>query len=400
MTCQAPSSGGPFILDTLNFVDCQAQTIGEAGYRALAFSNSGSSPLLTLAMTIFVAIIGYRLLIGDNMGGREIILGAIKVGIVLLIATSWPAFRTLVYDVTLKSPANLALAIGGPTNLPGSNGDLAARLQTVDNAMAELVGRGSGPPDTRIEPSPQNKWIVYDPLRSLETLQQARIVFETSSIAAIASVRLFAGLLLALAPIFALFLLFEATRGFFEGWIRALVGAILAGTASMVILGVELALLEPLLSQILEYRRAGIGAPNAPMQILVTGSVFVFVLLAALLTSAKLAYSVRFPPALIIYPERVFENYRANFLSQREQIFALSQNNDNGSRTQMVVDAVAVAQRRENTEAKPAIGLGRATLLSEELAYSAPIKVKKQQTAFRRRKMNRSSAKSAARDLR
>ena len=36
-----------------------------------------------------------------------------------------------------------------------------------------------------------------------------------------------AGLLLALGPLFAIFLLFEGTRGLFEGWVRGLAGAAL-----------------------------------------------------------------------------------------------------------------------------------------------------------------------------
>ncbi|MBL7396112.1 type IV secretion system protein, partial [Escherichia coli] len=53
-------------------------------------------------------------------------------------------------------------------------------------------------------------------------LGTARVTFLTATIAAYASVRLVAGLLLALGPLFIALLLFEGTRSLFEGWVRGL----------------------------------------------------------------------------------------------------------------------------------------------------------------------------------
>ncbi|WP_204350118.1 type IV secretion system protein, partial [Serratia marcescens] len=67
----------------------------------------------------------------------------------------------------------------------------------------------------------------------------ARVTFLTATIAAYASVRLVAGLLLALGPLFIALLLFEGTRSLFEGWVRGLVAAILGAVAVTILLGVE-----------------------------------------------------------------------------------------------------------------------------------------------------------------
>ena len=69
--------------------------------------------------------------------------------------------------------------------------------------------------------------------------------------------RLVAGLLLALGPFFIAFLLFDGTRGLFEGWLRVLGGAALGALGTAIVLGVELALLEPWLADLLACRLAG-----------------------------------------------------------------------------------------------------------------------------------------------
>src|SRR3546814_1507404 len=48
----------------------------------------------------------------------------------------------------------------------------------------------------------------------------ARVIFLVSTIASFAIVRIAAALLLALAPLFVAFLLFDGTRGLFEGWAK------------------------------------------------------------------------------------------------------------------------------------------------------------------------------------
>src|SRR5439155_567824 len=58
----------------------------------------------------------------------------------------------------------------------------------------------------------------------------SRMLFLVGAIGGLAAVRMIAGLLLAVGPLFVAFLLFENTRSLFEGWIRVLAGAALAAT--------------------------------------------------------------------------------------------------------------------------------------------------------------------------
>lgn len=397
--CSALGTGGPFLATTLSHIDCQAQTLGSAGYQALAAPGSALSPLLTLALTIFVALLGYRLLIGNPPQGREVGFAAIKVGIVLLLATSWPAFHVLAYDVALRGPAELAQSIGGPAGVPGANGGLVTRLQYSDDAMAELLVRGPGQSSGLTGSSTGERWVPFDTLRSRATLDQARTVYLASSIAAFASVRLVAGLLLALGPLFALFLLFDGTRGLFEGWVRGLAGAALGATGTAIVLGVELALIEPLLADALSLRRAGAATPSISVELGVIAIVFALVLIAVLIASAKVAYSFRIPAKLV----QIIDQSTSRGLRSRSVNSPVSSGNtaalDERSRALAVADAVAASQRRENAAASNA-SPARATLLSARLQQNETYQHSPDRHIDQRRTSRRVSASAQRRTRR
>ena len=94
----APSESFGFVSSVVHFVDCQAEVLGTGSWQALATPGSTLSLLLTAFLTIFIALIGYNLLLGRGLSVRSGTLAMVKVGAVLALATSWPAYRTLVYD--------------------------------------------------------------------------------------------------------------------------------------------------------------------------------------------------------------------------------------------------------------------------------------------------------------
>src|SRR5260370_1139266 len=75
----------------------------------------------------------------------------------------------------------------------------------------------------------------------LRTLRLASLVILVDS-------KIVLGLLLAVGPAFLLLLLFDATRGLFEGWTRAALAFALAPLAVTLLLGLALAMIDPALS--------------------------------------------------------------------------------------------------------------------------------------------------------
>lgn len=367
-------ANGTFLQSTLAFIDCQAQTLGTEGYQALAAPGSPLSLLLTGLLTILIAFVGYRMLFGETPGVREGVVTIAKIGIVLALATSWGAYRTLAYDVALHGPAEVVAAVGAPAGLPGAGGGLAARLQQVDNALIALNSVGTGPADMLARTRTADGQTVAVPERTPVppsifgpfALGTARIVFLTTTIAAFAAVRLAAGILLALGPLFIAFLLFEGTRGLFEGWIRGLVAALLGAIAVTLVLSVELALLEPWLASLIALRQAGLPIGGAPSELLVAAFAFALTILAIFGMAARVTTSFHLPAALRNLPRTIMSVTRSEERAARMPLERQRRApSEQLARAAAVAEAVARIQRQE---AEPRLaGSGGRTVQPTEL---------------------------------
>jgi type IV secretion system protein VirB6 len=291
---------------------------------------------------------------------RDGVLSVVKIGVVLLIATSWPAYRTVVYDVIVKGPAQLSAAIAGPSRLPGVGGDLVEHLQVSDNAIARLTTLGSGRNDltSTAATGPDGRAQVAEraPIADDLAFGSARVLFLASVVAAFAVVRLGAGILLALAPLFAGLLLFDIGRGLFIGWARALVFTMLASVAVTVILAVELSLLEPWLTQVLRLRYARIVTPEAPIELLVMCAAFALALAGSLALILRLAFMI---DIRAVMPSITKGDVVAAPASV-SQHSVRSARSEQATRASGVAGAVAAAQRRE-TAARTLAGAGVAS---------------------------------------
>ncbi len=282
MPCPAVLPGDQFLARALAHVDCQAQEIGSYGFQALASPGAPATLALTGLLTLFIALWGFRLMFGALPTARDAVSGVLKVGIVLTLALSWPAYRTLVYDVVLKGPAEIAATIVPPTLPAGSTG-FANRLQNLDRGIVALTVSGSGRDVTdRRAPADPVQGYRGVALQDESGFAYGRIAFLIGVIAPLALMRLAAGLLLALGPLMAILLLFDATRGLFVGWIRGLVATMLGSLGITIVLAAQLAVLEPWLIQALNLRASRIPTPSAPTELLAMTGAFALVALGML----------------------------------------------------------------------------------------------------------------------
>ena len=412
--CPAIPPDDGFLRGMLDFVDCQAQTIGEEGYRALSAPGSTLSLLLLGFLTLFVALFGYRMLLGYAPGVRDGVVALVKIGIVLALATGWTAYRTLIYDVAFHGPAEVAAEIGRPAALPGAGGGLVVRLDGADRAMLYLAELGVGDPRragaTTPAAEPGQPALPTAAARQsqgydLLALAGARVLFLSGSIGALAAVWLIAGLLLALGPFFIAFLLFDGTRGLFEGWLRVLGGAALGALGAGVVLGVELAMLEPWLTHLIALRLAGESIAGVPVELFVVTFVFALALVAVLVAAARAAYGFRLPPAWREAPSHAAAALRGERVgvsrTLRETVPAVADR----SRAAGIADAVAASQRREGAPAAaaavfaPAAAGGHSSrhlTVHDRPPAAAPVPRLGQ--SFRRRTGSRVSASSGRRD--
>lgn len=126
LSCAAPNPDLGIALRLSDYLDCQARAIGENGFEALVGGPMAAS-LLSGLVTIFVALIGYRLILGRTPGIDDGVGWAVRLGVVLALVTSWPAYQILVYNVAVDAPAQLSRFILPAAGLPDEG--LAGRVQ-------------------------------------------------------------------------------------------------------------------------------------------------------------------------------------------------------------------------------------------------------------------------------
>lgn len=294
VSCAPVHTGSSFAGELLAQIDCQAQAIGAYGFGALASPGSPVAGLLLALLMLFIAAFGLRLMFGDAPDGRDLLSQALKLGIVLTLATSWPAWRTLAYDTVLRGPAELSGAIGSASGLPGSG--LNDRLSRADQAIVSLTAFGTG----RLTGGIVGSTDLGDTARGIALADQSgfgwgRVMFLAGTIGPLAAIRLSAGALLAIAPLMAGLLLFAGTRGVFIGWLRALGACLLGATLLALIHGVELAVLESWLTDALGQRQANVLTPAAPTELLVIALLFAVASFGALALVLRLMFFASLP---------------------------------------------------------------------------------------------------------
>lgn len=301
MTCGVFDANGGYVAGLTVFVDCRVEQLAQGGYLALASDGSPVQLALAGLITILVALFGYRLLLGDRVEIRDGALTAVRLGVVLALATQWPAYQALVYNLVIKGPAELATVIADPGE--GRPDALPARVEFSYRALEALAhprpaALASAPTQSGASALPAQTAAPL--LGSLTIKEQKRlstssVVLLVSSLGALLSVRVAAGLLLALGPLFAICLLFDGLRGWFEGWVRGLAAAALCSVAASAVLALELAVIEPQLAELFAGVQSGLVRPGSPTEIFATSLLFAIVLAVTMLLIARSAAGFRLP---------------------------------------------------------------------------------------------------------
>ena len=269
--CVAVNAG--VIRGVIGAVDCRTRDFAEMGYVALTGSGSPFPAALTALLTIYVAVLGFRLLFAAE-GARlsDAPMAALKIGAILALVTSWSTFQTLVFDVAAKAPVEIAAVASGPIRAEGSAlvADPVGGLQVAYDQMAATAGafgRLAGPVAR-----------AYNSAEAAagEALSAAdgALFMTTAGLIAVATIAV--GILTAIGPLFVALLLFRQTRGLFVGWVRALSIAALTPIGAWILIVMELSVIEPWLVALAQQRRDNL----LDVQTAMTASALVFVFAA------------------------------------------------------------------------------------------------------------------------
>jgi type IV secretion system protein VirB6 len=282
--CQLNSADAGVIRELLTVTRCNVGSFSEAGYRALTGPHSIFPLAVTVLLTIYVAVIGYRLLLGLGAPSlSEIPVIGLKIGTILALTLNWTMFQTLVLDLAARAPTELASAIVGPQYAPLDRLQSAYDgLRTNEAAFAKLAQSDTtGAHANAAEAANELSYASY------------ALLAATGGLLAFATI--ITGVLASIGPIFVTLFLFETAGGLFAGWVRAIAASAFIPMLCWITTIILLAAIEPRLD-ILEQQRAS-ASLDAQEAIVTCFIVYVFAAaqFGLVLASAIVAMGFRLP---------------------------------------------------------------------------------------------------------
>jgi len=218
-------------LQAIRAVDCLANETAAMGFARLFGTQGSLLSALTILLTLFIAIFALALLTGRTRIGVAVLTPQVfLLGAVLTFATSWVAYQSVIWNLAVAAPDELAGTLMGTA---GSAVELfASRLDQILAAIAAAAD-AVGTPAAGAAQATQGSFTPTN------LMWLAALLLMLGTVGVIVVSRIALGVLLAVGPVFIVMALFSGTRGLFAGWLRAVVltgitplFAVLGGTMS------------------------------------------------------------------------------------------------------------------------------------------------------------------------
>jgi type IV secretion system protein VirB6 len=296
--CFAAAPGASIAGGLVDYVECHAGALGQVGFSALAGGHLLPT-FLTGCLTIYVALVAYRLMLGNALSPRDGVLASVRAGLVLTFCLSWPSYEAVIYRVVVDGPAEIAKAVLEPSGIASlSAADAASKLQSLYEAIqtsnappsampAPPIAAPPGPGGMAVPPSP----LMQPPLPAEGSTQltTSGVILMVSTLGPYLAVRLAAALLLAVGPIVIALALFDPFLGLLEGWIRGLLGVTLGMLSVMLVTALEVGFLDARIATTSANEFGVLGGPG----LILIGAVFGIASWGVLLATTLVARGFR-----------------------------------------------------------------------------------------------------------
>lgn len=325
----APIPGPPSLArDLLASTDCFIAGKVEAGYGQLLSPGGGLSTALTIGLTLYIAVYGYRLALGRaTLSLSDLVPRFITIGLMLALVTNWPAYQRVVFNMVFDGPQAIA-GLVMPRTGSGSPGNVIVSMQSLFDAITDYAGEAwaQKPPAPKVAAAPPVAPPVTPPAAAAGTgadataaaiaaqpqlgalnpfsmgpaqfvaivLWLSALIMMASSVGLLLVVRIILAILLLFGPVFIALAVFAPTRGLAEGWLRATVKFALVPLIVLPLSGVLVAILPPFVRDLPPLPIAAFRDTPA-LAILMIVLVFAVVLAQALSLSGTIAGAIRLP---------------------------------------------------------------------------------------------------------
>ncbi|MXO75851.1 type VI secretion protein [Altererythrobacter aerius] len=200
---------GNGVAAALQAVDCVAGETTAAAFGRLFAPGGALLTVLTILLTLYVAFFAINLLLGRaSLGVRSLTPRMMTLGLVLTFATSWVAYSSVVWNLAVGGPDQIA------TIITGSGGSatqvFAQKIDVVFQALQQASpGQAEGKDISAFSPEGM-MWL-------------GAMLFMLGTVGVLVTARIALAVLIAVGPIFVVMALFSGTRGLFTGWLKGLV---------------------------------------------------------------------------------------------------------------------------------------------------------------------------------
>ena len=290
--CAAPEGPG-LAARLLADTDCQSFGLVERGYAALSQPGGPVAATLTGLLVLAVAFFGYRLILGRGLLLVDAVGLALKIGVVLVLATSWETWQAVAYDTFARAPVRLAGEMLTGLNAMDPIAGLQAALDGLEDASVGYRTRaGIASP------------LVGGPAAAAMTLNLSGYFLTLSILGLLVVARILLALLLAITPVMAGLILFDATRGMASRWLAAMAAAAFVPMFVLVLAAVEFSILNPMITRLLAEQAAERFENEAVTPIGLVTVIFALSMLGAVWAGSKIASGIRLPGAAKYAPEQ------------------------------------------------------------------------------------------------
>jgi type IV secretion system protein VirB6 len=394
MAAACAAADAPLVQGLIGSVDCRVHGLAEAGYTALAARGSPVATLLTVLMTLYIAFVGYRLVLGrGGLRMGDVTVSVIKLGLVVALATNWALVETVIYDALFNAPTEIGGVLLGQLQGAGAHADPFVGLQATFDALqksAEHFASRAGSHDSALQGGPGFAAFAVN---------IGGLMMLLSSLGVVLACKVVLSVLLAMTPLIAGLLLFDTTKGLVEGWLKAMIALAVLPMLATVGLALELAVLEPSLKALAALNEAQQFAPldiGPAVTVLVLSLVFAVVLVIAAVAVAVTAAGLRLPRAA----SSGSDGEGASSSSAR---YATPEVEPRPRAAQVAAAAVAMERRESQSPASTSLGgPRRLALVADRGPSNGPTPANAAiplGASYRRPASPRRSASSARRDL-
>lgn len=275
-----PASNG-IVGGLIDTVDCHIRVMAHESFRELVGPGTTFAAALTGLLTIYIAMIGYQLLLGrGNLRLTGLPVTALKIGLIMAFLTSWAAYQTVIFSFLFDGPRELLGAVLSPM---GFARDVYDGVEAAYAALSGAAGVYGGQAD------PSANILQGGPMLGSGLLWLSAMALLLVTVGVILAAKIVLGFLLAIGPVFIALFLFDSTRGLFDGWLRATLAFAIVPVAANVFGAAMIIMMSPFLATLSENVATEVFEMGPIITIGLIVAVFAIVMTMALRATATIA---------------------------------------------------------------------------------------------------------------